>query len=130
MHDAIEGWRKRTASRRRLGRVVVQDRGHSLGSGIALESANAAEHLVENSPEAENVSAAVYGSTTHLLGRHVSRSANDGTDASKRHIGGHGSDVRVLTVEVLFDGLCQTEVEDFDAAFKIGRASCREKREI
>src|ERR1039458_491704 len=75
-----------TASRRRLGRVVVQDRGHSLGSGIALESANAAEHLVENSPEAENVSAAVYGSTTHLLGRHVSRSANDGTDASKRHL--------------------------------------------
>src|ERR1019366_1366996 len=45
------------------------------------------------------------------------RSPNHRADARERHVGGHGSEVRVFTVEILFDGLGETEVEDLHPAF-------------
>ncbi len=59
------------ASRTELGRLLLQDRRHGLGGGLALERSAPGEHLVEHHAEREDVGAVVGDSAAGLLGRHV-----------------------------------------------------------
>ena len=53
--DARE--RRRHVGRQRLRRILLQDRGHRLGRGLARERRTAGQHLVEHRAEAEDVGA-------------------------------------------------------------------------
>ena len=52
-------------------RLLLEDRRHGLGAGLAVEGPGARDHLVEHRAEGEQVRAAVRGLAAHLLGRHV-----------------------------------------------------------
>ena len=118
MHDAIECRRQGTAIWRRLGRIVVQNRRHGLGGGVALKGADAAEHFVEHRAEAENVGAAIHLAAANLLGRHVAGGSHHRSHAGGRDVGGHGGQSGVRASRSGFlDRLRETEVEDLHPAF-------------
>ena len=58
-------------------RVVLEDGAQRFDAGVALECAAAAHHLVERGAEAEDVAAMIRILASHLLGRHVARSAQN-----------------------------------------------------
>ena len=68
--DAIERWWEPDV-RRRLGRILAEDRGHRLGGGLALKRATSGDQSEEHTPEREDVGTVVNRRPTHLFGRHV-----------------------------------------------------------
>jgi hypothetical protein len=79
-------------------------------SGVALERAPAADHLVEHGAEREDVAAAVHLEAPYLFRRHVP----DGAQHHRSCEGGRRRRERRLIGGGRFDDLCDSEVEDLD----------------
>ena len=106
-NDPIEWLRNGAAARRELGDVLLQDRRHRFGGGVALERTPAGEHLEQHRAQREDVGAVIDPGAAHLLGRHVADRAENharlGPTGHRRRVGAGA-----------LGG--QPEVEDLDAA--------------
>ena len=112
-HDALEAGRDVLVGDGEIRRILLQDRRHRVRGGVAVESASAREHLVQDGAEGENVRARVGRPAAHLLGRHIAERAHD--DAGLGARGGRGQ-VRLRPRSFADLGeLGQAEVEDLDA---------------
>src|SRR5262245_14022747 len=76
MPDDLLDLRRDSWDRRR---VVLQNRCHCLGGGVAEEWPPACKHLVQDSTNSENVGSMVGRPPADLLGRHVRRRAEENT---------------------------------------------------
>jgi hypothetical protein len=78
-HDPVDRREGMRCRGRHLRRIVVEDGVHRLDRGVAAKRARAAEHLVEDGAEGENVRAVIHVLTADLFRRHVSDGAEHGS---------------------------------------------------
>jgi hypothetical protein len=76
-NDAFESGDDGGGARGKIRRVVVEDGGHGLSGGVALEGALAGDHFVQDAAETEDVGAMIDGFAANLLGGHVADRAED-----------------------------------------------------
>ena len=111
-HDPLEPRLDALVRRREVRRFLAQDRRHRLRRRVAVERADAREHLVQDRSEREDVRALVRGLALDLLGRHVAERSHDDAGLGR---GGGRRQVRLLRALVLvLRQLRETEVEDLD----------------
>ena len=105
--------RRSRGDRRKVRRVVMQDRVHGVGGGAPPERRESGQHLVEHRPQTEDVRAMVDAKAARLFGRHVpdgphhrrSRLAVD-----RDRLGG--------ARQVPAKEFCEAEVENLDPAVR------------
>ncbi len=95
---------------RQLRQLLLEDRGHGFHGSLALKCAAAAEQLVQNYAEAEDIGAMIGFRAANLLGRHVAHRAHHHARfcANRQRLGDCGGRSRYLHLR-------QTEIQDFDA---------------
>ena len=75
--DNCQQWRWQSKARLcEVARLVAENRRQCLSGGRTLERALAAEHLVQDASQSEDVSARINRSAADLLGSHVADGAN------------------------------------------------------
>ena len=111
LQDALPGRSGQHTRRRDVGRILLEDRRHRFGGGVALERAASGEHLVEDAAQREDVGAMIAALPANLLGRHVTdRAEHDARFGRGRNRG------RVRRRERVRGLPRQTEIEDLDRA--------------
>ncbi len=113
--DPLEPRRNVLVRDRKIRRVLPEDRGHGVRSGIAVERALPRKQLVEDRAEREDVAAGVRRPPAHLLGGHVTHGPEHDTrfracGRGKVRVPGGGALLHVRQLR-------ETEVEDLDPAF-------------
>ena len=73
LDDVVESGRDVSPGRRKLRRLLCQDRDDRVARRGPLERALAREHLVQDRSERKDVRAVIDGESPHLLGRHVAQ---------------------------------------------------------